>query len=393
MDTGGAPGPTSGQAIIQVRDLVKTYRGGVQAVKGVSFEVMKGEIFGFLGPNGAGKTTTILVLITLLESTAGTATVCGYDLAKAPDEVRIRIGYVSQDIAVDETLTGRENVALQGHFYHLDRPTIEERSREVLEMVDLTDRADSLVSTYSGGMRKRLDIAEGLIHRPSILFLDEPTLGLDIQTRTRIWEYVRNLRDREGITVFMTTHYMDEADKLCDRIAIIDHGEIVAIGPPAELKAGIGGDLLLLEVDGRPAPGKSPTGEPDDAGKAVAARPAVASGKAVAARPADASDEAATAAASEEAAKFGDFLRGLEGVTKVSTADDGRWMLVVKGGEEIAPKVLAAVSGQGLVVRSLAMKKPTLDDVFLHYTGRALREDEGASGFLRQRMSLRRARM
>ena len=381
MDTGGAPGPASGQAIIQVRDLVKTYRGGVQAVKGVSFEVMKGEIFGFLGPNGAGKTTTILVLITLLESTAGTATVCGYDLAKAPDEVRIRIGYVSQDIAVDETLTGRENVALQGHFYHLDRPTIEERSCEVLEMVDLTDRADSLVSTYSGGMRKRLDIAEGLIHRPSILFLDEPTLGLDIQTRTRIWEYVRNLRDREGITVFMTTHYMDEADKLCDRIAIIDHGEIVAIGPPAELKAGIGGDLLLLEVDGRPAPGKSPTGEPDDAGKAVAARPA------------DASDEAATAAASDEAAKFGDFLRGLEGVTKVSTADDGRWMLVVKGGEEIAPKVLAAVSGQGLVVRSLAMKKPTLDDVFLHYTGRALREDEGASGFLRQRMSLRRARM
>ncbi len=381
MDTGGAPGPASGEAIIQVRDLVKTYRGGVRAVKGVSFEVMKGEIFGFLGPNGAGKTTTILVLITLLESTAGTATVCGYDLSKTPDEVRVRIGYVSQDIAVDETLTGRENVALQGHFYHLDRPTIEERSREVLEMVDLTDRAGSLVSTYSGGMRKRLDIAEGLIHRPSILFLDEPTLGLDIQTRTRIWEYVRSLRDREGITVFMTTHYMDEADKLCDRIAIIDHGEIVAIGPPAELKAGIGGDLLLLEVDGRPAPGKSPTGEPDDAHKAATSRPGAAS------------DKAATAAVSEEAANFGDFLRGLEGVTKVSTADDGRWMLVVKGGEEIAPKVLAAVSGQGLVVRSLAMKKPTLDDVFLHYTGRALREDEGASGFLRQRISLRRARM
>jgi len=233
----GAEG--AGETIIQVVDLVKQYRGGVRAVDGVSFEVRPGEIFGFLGPNGAGKTTTIMCLITLLEPTSGRAVVCGYDAARQPDRVRSRIGYVSQDIAVDDALTGRENLYLQGRLYHLDRATIAERSREVLEMVDLTDRADDIVATYSGGMRKRLDIAEGLIHRPAVLFLDEPTLGLDIQTRRRIWDYVRLLRDREGITVFMTTHYMEEADQLCDRIAIIDHGRIAAIGPPGDLKAGI----------------------------------------------------------------------------------------------------------------------------------------------------------
>jgi ABC-2 type transport system ATP-binding protein len=369
--SGDTSGPGPGEAIIEVRDLVQTYRGGVQAVRGVSFDVMKGEIFGFLGPNGAGKTTTILALITLLKPTAGRATVSGFDVSTAPDEVRVRIGYVSQDIAVDDTLTGRENLTLQGHLYHLTRAMIAERSLEVLEMVDLTDRADSRVSTYSGGMRKRLDIAEGLIHRPQVLFLDEPTLGLDIQTRTRIWDYIRRLRDHEGVTVFMTTHYMDEADKLCDRVAIIDHGDIVAIGSPAELKSGIGGDLLLLEVDGRAAPAKqaAKTGagaDPDSAGEG---------------------------AGGAEVDEFAAFLRAQPGVSRVSTADDGRWMLVVVGGEEVAPQILAAVSRQGLVVRSLAMKKPTLDDVFLHYTGRALRENEGSESFLRQRMSLRRARM
>jgi len=370
----------STDSIIDVKDLVKVYRGGVKAVRGVTFDVKKGEIFGFLGPNGAGKTTTIIMLITLLKPTAGVATVCGRDIATDPDEVRVRIGYVSQDIAVDESLTGRENLALQGHLYHLDRETIVERSREVLEMVDLTDRAGARVSTYSGGMRKRLDIAEGLIHRPAILFLDEPTLGLDIQTRTRIWEYVRRLRDQEGITVFMTTHYMDEADKLCDRIAIIDHGQIVALGTPSELKASIGGDLLLLEVDGRPAPAKpiargdGPVFATEEPGRHDHA-------------------EARAAAPSAEAEEFARFLRGLEGVTKVGTADDGRWMLVVTTGEEAAPKVLAAVSVKGLTVRSLAIKRPSLDDVFLHYTGRALREDEGGGDFTRQRMSLRRARM
>ena len=360
--------------IIEVKDLVKVYPGGIRAVRGVTFDVKKGEIFGFLGPNGAGKTTTILMLITLLEPTSGRATLCGYDLIRQPDEVRVRIGYVSQDIAVDENLTGWENLALQGHLYHLDSKTIAERSREVLDMVDLTERAGALVSTYSGGMRKRLDIAEGLIHRPEILFLDEPTLGLDIQTRARIWEYIRRLRDEEGITVFMTTHYMDEADKLCDRIAIMDHGQIVALGTPSELKAGIGGDLLLLEVDGLPAPAK-PHEEHNGPNTPVGAA------------------ERAQAPAAPRAEEFAAFLGGLDGVVKVGTADDGRWMLVVTAGEETAPRVLGAVNRRGLVVRSLAIKRPSLDDVFLHHTGRALREDEGAGSFIRQRMSLRRARM
>ncbi len=375
-----APCATLGEVIIDVRNLTKVYRGGIKAVRGVSFDVKKGEIFGFLGPNGAGKTTTIMMLITLLEPTSGEAKVCGFDSARQPDEVRVRIGYVSQDIAVDENLTGRENLVLQGHLYHLDRETIAKRSREVLEMVDLTDRADALVSTYSGGMRKRLDIAEGLIHRPSILFLDEPTLGLDIQTRTRIWEYVRRLRAEEGITVFMTTHYMEEADNLCDRIAIIDHGQIVALGTPSELKAGIGGDLLLLEVDGRPAPAKRAEATAAPAGVAVPAAPPAAA-------------PATGPAADPQAEEFARFLGSLEGVTKVGAAADGRWMLVVTGGERVAPKVLAAVSRRGLTTRSLAIKKPSLDDVFLHYTGRALREDEGGGDFFRHRMSLRRARM
>ncbi len=349
---GGAPGRgagADGEAIIDVRNLSKIYRGGVKAVDNVSFTVKKGEIFGFLGPNGAGKTTTITVLITLLSPTSGQAIVAGYDVAKEPDEVRTRIGYVSQDIAVDEALTGWENLELQGHLYHLDREEVAERGLEVLDMVDLADRAGSLVSTYSGGMRKRLDIAEGLIHRPSILFLDEPTLGLDIQTRTRIWEYIRTLRDREGITVFMTTHYMEEADRLCDRVAIIDHGNIVAQGTPAELKTGLGGDLLTLEIEGKPA---------------------------------TAEDE-----------EFRSFLEGLPGVVKVSATKDERWRLVVVSGEETAPRVLAAVAKAGHPVRSLAMKKPSLDDVFLHYTGRALREDEGGGDFMRRRIGLRRARM
>ncbi|RJQ08380.1 MAG: ATP-binding cassette domain-containing protein [Bacillota bacterium] len=343
------------EPIISVEDLVKVYRGGVRAVDGVSFEVKRGEIFGFLGPNGAGKTTTIMMLITLLRPTAGRGRVCGRDITVEPDEVRARIGYVSQDIAVDDTLTGRENLFLQGHLYHLTKDLIAERCREVLEMVDLTDRAGSRVSTYSGGMRKRLDIAGGLIHRPELLFLDEPTLGLDIQTRRRIWDYIRLLRDRENVTIFMTTHYMEEADQLCDRVAIIDHGKVAAIGSPSELKAGIGGDLLFVEVEERPV---GPAPSPD---------------------------------VSTEGAEFSSFLAGIEGVSRV-TVQDGRWVLVVSSGELAAPRVLSAVAGRGHTVRSLAMKKPTLDDVFLHYTGRALREDEGSSDFLRRRIGLRRAR-
>ncbi len=347
----------NGQPVISVTDLVKEYRGGVRAVDGVTFEVRRGENFGFLGPNGAGKTTTILTLITLLRPTSGRAVVCGHDVVAEPDRVRLRIGYVSQDIAVDDTLTGEENLYLQGRLYHLDRETIARRSREVLEMVDLTARARDLVMTYSGGMRKRLDIAGGLIHRPEVLFLDEPTLGLDVQTRRRIWDYIRLLREREGITVFMTTHYMEEADQLCDRIAIMDHGRIVAIGTPSELKAGIGGDLLTVDITTGRRGTRDGGVQPDGDGG------------------------------------LQDLLLTVPGIKQASRASDGRWVLVADRGEEAAPAVLEAVGRHGLRVNYLAMKKPTLDDVFLHYTGRQLREDEGQEDFSRRRTGLRRARM
>lgn len=331
--------------IITTENLTKVYRGGIKAVDGVSFAVREGEIFGFLGPNGAGKSTTIAMLITLLRPTAGEARVAGYDLHRAAEKVRKSIGYVSQDIAVDDTLTGRENLFLQGHFYHLPLVEIRRRTQEVLAMVDLADRADDLVQSYSGGMRKRLDIAEGLLHRPRVLFLDEPTLGLDIQTRRRIWDYVERLRREEGITIFLTTHYMEEADSLCDRVAIIDHGRIVALGTPEELKQRIGGDLITLTLaDGR---------------KLEVLR---------------------------------QWLGGLSEVKGITQGENGTFNLVVSQGEVAIPKVMATLAQAGTVVKSLALKRPSLDDVFIHYTGRELRENEGAEAYRRTTIALRRAR-
>ncbi len=310
------------ERIIEVRDLVKVYRGGVRAVDGISFDVGRGEIFGFLGPNGAGKSTTILVLITLLRPTAGRVTVAGLDVVASPARVRGLIGYVSQDIAVDENLTGRENLLLQAGFYHLPRHGAAERITELLAMVDLADRADHPVSTYSGGMRKRLDIAAGLIHRPAILFLDEPTLGLDIQTRRRIWDYVARLRAEHGITIFLTTHYMEEAEFLCDRVAIIDHGAIKAIGPPAELKKELGGDLVTVRFGG---------------------------------------GDAAAAAAG---------LRRLPQVIDIAGETDGELRVVVAEAETALPAVMRALSELNVAATMITVKKPSLDDVFLHFTGR-----------------------
>lgn len=331
--------------IIVAEHLSKCYRGDILAVNQVSIEVYKGEIFGFLGPNGAGKSTTIHMLTTIIRPTGGKARVCGFDAIREPHLVRRNIGFVSQDIAVDEALTGRENLALQGRFYHLRADVILRRTQELLALVDLTDRADHLVSAYSGGMRKRLDIAAGLIHRPSVLFLDEPTLGLDIQTRHRIWEYVKKLREEQEITIFLTTHYMDEADSLCDRIAIIDHGQIVALGPPGNLKEHIGGDLLSIKL----APGRW-----------------------------------------DENALQRDMAR-LPGVEKVSPGPDGSFSLIVQKGEFAAPGILAALVEMGLEIQSISLKRPSLDDVFLYFTGRELR-DEGADNFHRTHIALRRAR-
>src|SRR6202165_4401418 len=237
-------------AVIQATALVKRY-GELEAVRGIDLEARAGEIFGFLGPNGAGKSTTISILCTLLRPTSGTARVAGIDVVHDPAGVRRRIGLVFQDPSLDDQLTGRENLEMHAMIYGL--PSAERRSRidEVLQVVDLAERAGSMVRTYSGGMKRRLEIARGVLHYPEVLFLDEPTLGLDPQTRKHIWGYLHDVRKREGITLFMTTHYMDEAE-FCDRIAIIDKGTIVALGTPDELKARVGGDVVAITPGGDP---------------------------------------------------------------------------------------------------------------------------------------------
>jgi len=230
---------------IEIKGLIKEF-DGIRAVDGISLEIEYGEIFSLLGPNGAGKTTTISILATLLKPTKGKAKVNGYDVVTQAAKVRHSIGIVFQDPSLDDRLTARENLDIHGRLYHMKKDERKKRIEEVLEMVELRERADSLVKTFSGGMRRRLEIARGLMHKPRILFLDEPTLGLDPQTRRHIWNYIEKLRD-EGVTVLLTTHYMEEADKLADRVAIIDRGKIVALGSPSELKDSIGGDVIKIK--------------------------------------------------------------------------------------------------------------------------------------------------
>src|SRR5437588_10539545 len=230
--------------VIEAESLVKKY-GDLEAVAGIDLEVHAGEIFGFLGPNGAGKSTTISMLCTLLTPTAGVARVAGIDVMHDPSAVRQRIGLVFQDPSLDQQLTARENLEFHAFVYDVPASSRKQRIAEVLEMVDLNDRADSVVMTYSGGMRRRLEIARGMLHTPDVLFLDEPTIGLDPQTRRHIWGYLGQLPKRAGVTIFMTTHYMDEAE-YCDRIAIIDHGKIQAVGTPDELKKMVGGDVVSI---------------------------------------------------------------------------------------------------------------------------------------------------
>src|SRR5574341_488201 len=232
--------------IIEVKNLVRKF-GEFTAVKGVSFEVKPGEIFGFLGPNGAGKTTTINMLCTLLKPTDGQAIVNGFDVRRQQDAVRKSIGLIFQDPSLDERLTGRENLRFHAMLYDVSQSDFNKRADEVLAMVDLTDKAGEVVRNYSGGMKRRLEIARGLLHHPRVLFLDEPTIGLDPQTRRHIWDYLLKLRQSEGVTMFMTTHYMDEAEN-CDRIAVIDHGDIVALDTPDRLKRMVGGDILTVRT-------------------------------------------------------------------------------------------------------------------------------------------------
>jgi ABC-2 type transport system ATP-binding protein len=313
-DTNGASAPA-----ISVRDLVKNF-GEVRAVRGVNFEVAMGEVFGFLGPNGAGKTTTINMLCTLARPTSGEAFVAGHNVVSERDNVRRNIGLVFQDPTLDGYLTAAQNLQLHAELYGVQSDLVKPRMRQVMEMVGLWDRKDSVVGTFSGGMRRRLEIARGLMHSPRVLFLDEPTIGLDPQTRRSIWTYIRELKEREEITIFMTTHYMDEAE-WCDRIAIMDHGEIVALDSPDALKAGVGTDRVTIHTDD------------NDAAIAALER-----------------QFGIEAKVSEDAVVFG-----------------------VPAGEQFVPRLFAEFE---MPILSVSVSRPTLDDVFMSYTGTTIRDAE-----------------
>jgi len=312
--------------IIVVEELTKIF-GKLVAVDHISFTVKEGEIFGFLGPNGAGKTTTINMLTTLIKPTSGSATIAGFDVERDEDKVRRIIGLVPQDLTVDEDLTGMENMMLQARLYHIPKDEAKRRIKEVLELVSLSDFADKKVETYSGGMRKRLELAEGLIHYPRILFLDEPTLGLDVQTRAVMWDYIKKLKEERDMTIFMTTHYMDEADSLCDRVAIIDEGRIKALDTPSNLKDSLGGDIIELELIDPPE----------------------------------------------------DIIPKLSQLSMVREVKEkgSIYRLKVLHGEEALPSIMRKIIEMGIGVRRVSLEKPSLDQVFLEYTGRELRDMEG----------------
>jgi ABC-2 type transport system ATP-binding protein len=308
---------------IEVRDLIKRY-GEIEAVRGIDFQVATGETFGFLGPNGAGKSTTIKILCTLADPTTGTARVAGHDVVRNRDTVRRNIGLVFQDTTLDSYLTGEQNLRFHADLYGVPKQAFQPRLRQVLEMVGLWDRKDGVVSTYSGGMQRRLEIARGLLHAPHVLFLDEPTVGLDPQTRSAIWEYINELKQREDITIFLTTHYMDEAEN-CDRIAIIDHGKIVAIDTPEALKASVGKDRVQIStVD-------------DDA------------------------------AITQLRDHFGLDAAMHENLVTFS----------VESGEHFVPRLFAELA---VGIRSVGVSRPSLDDVFMSYTGKTIRDAEATVG-------------
>ncbi len=317
--------------IIQTQHLTKRYERLV-AVDDLNLDVEEGEIFGLLGPNGAGKTTTLLTLTTLIRPTSGTATINGFDIVREPGRVRQSIGIVFQDPSSDDILTGYENLKVHGMLYGMPVALRQRRIGEVLELVELTDRKDDLVKQYSGGMRRRLELARGLMHDPKVLFLDEPTLGLDPQSREKVWEYVENLSRQKKITVILTTHYMEEVDRLCDRLAIMDSGRIGALDTPANLKRVIGGDIVAMRVR-----------EPDL-----------------------------------------EALGRMPFVQKVEVKGPLVMLTVTDASEHLA-ELLRAVSG----VEAVEVRSPTLDDVFLHFTGRAIREGSPEGGWA-ERMMRRR---
>jgi ABC-2 type transport system ATP-binding protein len=310
---------------IEARGLARKF-GDFTAVAGVDFTVEPGEIFGFLGPNGAGKSTTINMLCTMLKPTGGSALINGFDVARNPHGVRQSIGIIFQDSSLDDRLTAMENLRFHALLYDVPSATFAERARELLAMVDLTDKASAPVKTYSGGMKRRLEIARGLLHHPRVLFLDEPTIGLDPQTRRHIWQYLLKLREQKGVTMFMTTHYMDEAEH-CDRIAIIDHGRIVALDTPGRLKALVGGDLVSVR-----------TSDNERAALRLAAYPGI----------------------------------------ETRSSADGQLIVETTRGDQFIPTLvdLMRSAEPAIQVQSISLSRPTLEDVFVKLTGHAIRPSE-----------------
>jgi ABC-2 type transport system ATP-binding protein len=326
------PAP-AGVSVITVNDLVKVYKGGTRAVDGISFTVGEGEFFGFLGPNGAGKTTTIRILATLLRPTSGSATVSGIDVMAHPGEVRKQVGFAMQTVAVDPLATGRENLELIGRLRRVPAKQLQERIDDLLVLMKLTESQKKITGTYSGGMKRRLDLASALLHRPKVLFLDEPTEGLDPQSRTALWEELESV-NRSGTTMFLTTHYMEEADRLCNRIAIVDDGKIVVAGTPAELKRTVGNDVVELQL------------EADD-----------------------------TEELERQRSGIGRLLEGFDPVAEIKPSPSGIQLYVSNAAASI-PELVRRLHADGIRIGALTMHQPSLDDVFLRYTGKTIREEQ-----------------
>ncbi len=311
---------------VEIKSLTKQF-GQIKAVDDISFNVEEGEIFGFLGPNGAGKSTTMMILTTLLKPTSGRSMVAGFDVVDQANKVRENIGYVQQDIAVDEYLTGRENLLLHARLNHIPKNLIDKRIDEVLELIELSARQNDAVTTYSGGMKKRLDIAGGLLHMPKVLFLDEPTVGLDIQTRRKIWEYIGKIHKEFNTTIFLSTHYMEEADKLCDRVGIIDYGKIQVIDSPQSMKAKLGNEIITFKIQ--------------------------------------------NGASKDELLSK---LRETQLVKEVRTKDD-KFIVYSTKGTELIPEIFQISARLEIKINSISLTQPSLDDVFISYTGHELRDE------------------
>ncbi|EQB65488.1 MAG: hypothetical protein AMDU3_IPLC00002G0125 [Thermoplasmatales archaeon I-plasma] len=327
--------------IIETKNLTKVYNGNIKAVSDLNISIREGEIYGLAGPNGAGKTTTINMLITRIAPTGGSATVGGFDIVRDSLAVRRLIGVVPQDFTADEDLTGRENIMMVSQFYDVPKAKAKENIGRLLKLVELEDAADRLVRTYSGGMRKRLELIIGLVHEPRILFLDEPTLGLDIQTRTQMWNYVREIQQKLNVTIILTSHYLEEIDALAGKVSIIDHGKVLITGSPSELKASLKGDIITMTLTDQ---------------------------------------------------KSADLMKTVPGVIEVVDAGPNTVKIKVDNADEALPRVINFISQHELSTIKLTVQKPSLDEVFLEYTGRSIRDEEGGMDRMKTAMNLRRAR-